>query len=81
MSQSASAIVSRRNLFKSAAMATGLAMLSETVAQENNPAANVVDRGVDWKIKSLRRIPSRHEGVPENRDAAGHYRLGRGDGA
>src|SRR5437870_6177626 len=35
-------------------MATGLSMLSDAVAQENNPAANVVDRGADLKIKSLR---------------------------
>jgi len=35
-------------------MAAGLGMLSEAVAQENNPAANVVDRGANLKIKSLR---------------------------
>ncbi len=54
MPHSSNTTVSRRHLLASAAMATGLAMLSDAVAQENNPAANVVDRGADLKIKSLR---------------------------
>lgn len=38
----------------SAAAAAGFALLNEAVGQENNPAANVADRGADLKISSLR---------------------------
>lgn len=48
--------VTRRNLLwtGTGAVAAGIALLNQAVAQENNPAANVVDRGADLKIQSLR---------------------------
>jgi galactonate dehydratase len=47
--------VSRRQwIGAGAAAAAGLGTLQEAVAQENNPAANVADRGADLKISALR---------------------------
>src|SRR5262245_15433034 len=46
---------SRRNLLSSAAaLAAGSALLNEVASSQDNPAANVTDRGSDLKIKSLR---------------------------
>jgi galactonate dehydratase len=47
--------LSRRNMFLSAAaMAAGSAMLADIASGQENPAANVADRGTDLKISSLR---------------------------
>src|SRR5687768_257423 len=47
--------LSRRKLFASAAAAAaGSALLAEFAGGQENPAANVADRGADHKIKSLR---------------------------
>lgn len=48
-------IPSRREMFTSgAALAAGMALLAEHVSAQDNPAANVVDRGADIKITALR---------------------------
>jgi hypothetical protein len=47
--------LSRRKLFASAAaVAAGGALLAEFAGGQENPAANVADRGADLKIGSLR---------------------------
>jgi len=52
---SSSASVSRRGLLGSAGlMAAGQLFLQESLGQEQNPAANVTDRGADLRIKALR---------------------------
>lgn len=43
----------REMLWGGAAAATGIAMLNEAVSQDANPAANVADRGANWKITAL----------------------------
>ena len=43
----------REMLWGGAAAATGIAMLNQAVSQDDNPAANVADRGANWKITAL----------------------------
>ena len=53
--RSTNQFVSRRHLLGAgAATAAGLAFMHEALAQDDNPAANVADRGANLKIKSLR---------------------------
>ena len=50
-----SAALNRRDIFRSAAaVAAGSVLLAEYVGAQENPAANVADRGADIRISALR---------------------------
>jgi len=67
----------RRELLSAfGAFAASEMLLTDVVAQENNPAANVADKASDVKITGMVTHRVAHKGVPGSADQSGRHRLG-----